>query len=100
MYIPKLAVWPDGYYMISQRDDYDSTTNNLDAWAFDRANMLNGNPATFRPRNSVFQNHHDIIALPSDLTGPPPPEGSPNFDARGGTTCIAAEYLEVVGTRT
>jgi hypothetical protein len=29
---PKLAVWPDGYYMISQRDDYDSTTNNLDAW--------------------------------------------------------------------
>jgi uncharacterized repeat protein (TIGR01451 family) len=79
---PKLAVWPDGYYMISQRDDYDSTTNNLDAWVFDRANMLNGNPATFQQKNSVFQNHHDIIALPSDLTGPPPPAGSPNFYVR------------------
>jgi uncharacterized repeat protein (TIGR01451 family) len=79
---PKLAVWPDGYYGISQRDDYDSTTNNLDAWVFDRANMLNGNPATFQQQNSVFQNHHDIIALPSDLTGPPPPAGSPNFYAR------------------
>ncbi len=79
---PKLAIWPDGYYMISQRDDYDSTTNNLDAWVFDRANMLNGNPATFQQQNSVFQNHHDIIALPSDLTGPPPPAGSPNFYVR------------------
>jgi hypothetical protein len=79
---PKLAVWRDGYYGISQRDDYDSTTNNLDAWVFDRANMLNGNPATFQQQNSVFQNHHDIIALPSDLTGPPPPAGSPNFYAR------------------
>jgi uncharacterized repeat protein (TIGR01451 family) len=79
---PKLAVWPDGYYMISQRDDYDSTTNNLDAWVFDRANMLNGNPATFQQQNSAFQNHHDIIALPSDLTGPPPPAGSPNFYVR------------------
>jgi uncharacterized repeat protein (TIGR01451 family) len=79
---PKLAVWPDGYYLISQRDDYDSTTSNLDAWVFDRANMLNGNPATFQQQNSVFQNHHDIIALPSDLTGPPPPAGSPNFYVR------------------
>jgi uncharacterized repeat protein (TIGR01451 family) len=79
---PKLAVWPDGYYLISQRDDYDSTTNNLDAWVFDRTNMLNGNPATFQQQNSVFQNHHDIIALPSDLTGPPPPAGSPNFYVR------------------
>jgi uncharacterized repeat protein (TIGR01451 family) len=79
---PKLAVWPDGYYGISQRDDYDSTTSNLDAWVFDRANMLNGNPATFQQKSSPFQNHHDIIALPSDLTGPPPPAGSPNFYAR------------------
>jgi uncharacterized repeat protein (TIGR01451 family) len=79
---PKLAVWPDGYYAISQRDDFDSTTNNLDAWVFDRANMLNGNPATFQQQNSVLQNHHDIIALPSDLTGPQPPAGSPNFYVR------------------
>jgi len=76
---PKIAVWPDGYYMISQRG-YDGLTS-LDAWVFDRANMLNGNPATFQ--HPTFPGgHHDVIALPSDLTGPPPPAGSPNFYAR------------------
>ena len=76
---PKLAVWPDGYYMISQ-EGYDGTSS-LDAWVFDRANMLNGNPATFQ-HPSGFPSEHDVIALPSDLTGPPPPDGSPNFYAR------------------
>jgi hypothetical protein len=38
--------------------------------------------STFQQKNSVFQNHHDIIALPSDLTGRPPPAGSPNFYVR------------------
>ena len=76
---PKLAVWPDGYYLISQQG-YDGTSS-LDAWVFDRANMLNGNPATFQ-RPSGFPSEHDVIALPSDLTGPPPPAGSPNFYVR------------------
>jgi uncharacterized repeat protein (TIGR01451 family) len=76
---PKLAVWPDGYYLISQRG-YDSLSS-LDAWVFDRANMLNGNPATFQ-HPSGFPSEHDVIALPSDLTGPPPPAGSPNFYVR------------------
>jgi uncharacterized repeat protein (TIGR01451 family) len=79
---PKLGVWPDGYYMITQRFAYDSTTNNLDAWVFDRTNMLAGNPATFQQQNAAFQGHHDVIALPSDLTGPAPPAGSPNFYVR------------------
>lgn len=76
---PKIAVWPDGYYMISQRG-YDGTSS-LDAWVFDRANMLNGNPATFQ-HPSGFPSEHDVITLPSDLTGPAPPAGSPNFFAR------------------
>jgi len=76
---PKLAVWPDGYYMISQ-EGYDGTSS-LDAWVFDRSNMLNGNPATFQ-HPSGFPGEHDVITLPSDLTGPPPPDGSPNFYAR------------------
>jgi uncharacterized repeat protein (TIGR01451 family) len=76
---PKLAVWPDGYYLISQQG-YDGLSS-LDAWVFDRANMLNGNAATFQ-HPSGFPSEHDVIALPSDLTGPPPPEGSPNFYVR------------------
>lgn len=77
---PKIGVWPDGYYMISQ-EGYDNGAPNLDAWVFDRANMLNGNPATFQ-HSQNFSGEHDVIALPSDLTGPPPPAGSPNFFAR------------------
>jgi uncharacterized repeat protein (TIGR01451 family) len=76
---PKLSVWPDGYYLISQRG-YDGTSS-LDAWVFDRANMLNGNPATFQ-HPSFPVSEHDVIALPSDLTGPAPPTGSPNYFAR------------------
>ncbi len=70
---PKLAVWPDGYYLISQR-------GLVDAFVFDRANMLNGNPATFQHQS--VPNPHGVIALPSDLTGPVPPAGSPNFYVR------------------
>ncbi len=77
---PKIAVWPDGYYSISQRG-YDGTSS-LDAVVFDRANMLNGNPAGFQRPASEFPSEHDVIALPSDLTGPPPPVGSPNYYAR------------------
>jgi hypothetical protein len=76
---PKPVVWPDGYYLISQQG-YDGLSS-LDAWVFDRANMLNGNPATFQ-HPSGFPSEHDVIALPSELTGPPPPAGSPNFYVR------------------
>src|SRR6266702_118944 len=78
---PKLSVWPDGYYMISQRG-YDGGSSALDAYVFDRANMLNGNPATFQRPSTEFTSGHDVIAIPSDLTGPPPPAGSPNFFVR------------------
>ena len=72
---PKLGLWPDGYYLITQ-EGYDCC--NLDATVFDRANMLNGNPATFQ-RKSFKVGGHAIIAPPSELEGPPPPAGSPNF---------------------
>jgi uncharacterized repeat protein (TIGR01451 family) len=79
---PKLGVWPDGYYLITQ-EGYNG--NPLDATVFDRANMLNGNPATFQ-RISFFAftgfSGETVIALPSELTGPLPPTGSPNFYVR------------------
>ena len=74
---PKLAVWPDGYYLITQ-EGYDG--GNLDATVFDRANMLNGNPATFQRKS--FLNGHTIIALPSELSGPSPAPGTPNLYVR------------------
>jgi uncharacterized repeat protein (TIGR01451 family) len=74
---PKIGVWPDGYYMITQ-EGYNG--NPLDATVFDRANMLNGNPATFQRKS--FAGPPTIIMLPSDLTGPPPVPGTPNFYVR------------------
>jgi hypothetical protein len=74
---PKIGIWPDGYYMISQEDNYNTAP--LDATVFDRANMLNGNPATFQRKPFAPPT---IIMLPSDLTGPPPVPGTPNVYVR------------------
>lgn len=71
---PKLGIWPDAYYMSTQRGGF----NNNDVFAFDRAKMLVGAPAqavTFFVSPTVF-------LLPADLEGPtPPPVGTPNFFA-------------------
>jgi uncharacterized repeat protein (TIGR01451 family) len=74
---PKLGVWPDGYYMVTQRG-YNG--NPVDVTVFDRANMLNGNPAGFQ--TASVAGPPTIIMLPSDLTGPAPPAGTPNFFVR------------------
>lgn len=64
----KLAVWPDGYYMSANESSYT-------AYAFNRANMLAGNPATYQ-RFSGGTN----FLMPSDVDGnTPPPAGSPNY---------------------
>jgi hypothetical protein len=63
----KFGVWPDGYYMSANENTYT-------AYAFDRANMLNGAPATF-----VKFTGGENFYLPSDVDGPtPPPVGAPN----------------------
>ncbi|MGI0024058.1 MAG: DUF11 domain-containing protein, partial [Nitrososphaera sp.] len=69
---PKFGVWPDAYYM-GTNAGYPSGHS----WAFDRTNMLNGNPATFI-RFSVL----GAFMLPSDLEGPAPPAGAPNVFMR------------------
>lgn len=73
---PKLSVWPDAYYLSSQRG---YPGGSIDLWAFDRANMLNGNPATFQRFNVGSP---ALTMLPSDLDGPPPPRGTPAIFAR------------------
>ncbi|MPZ49625.1 MAG: DUF11 domain-containing protein [Dehalococcoidia bacterium] len=73
---PKIGLWPDGYYMSSQQG---FSGGSLNAVVFDRANMLNGNPATFQAFTSGSP---ALIWLPSDLDGPAPPPGTPNIFAR------------------
>jgi hypothetical protein len=68
---PKLAVWPDAYYLGSQR-------GSSDAWAVDRVQMLAGAPATMQGFNDP-----GAFMLPADLDGPtPPPAGTPALFAR------------------
>ena len=73
---PKISVWPDAYYMGTQRG---FPSSGLDVWAFERQEMLAGNPARLvqfaLPAPSLF-------LMPSDVDGPPPPPGTPNFFAR------------------
>ena len=73
---PKIGVWPDGYYMSSQRG---FSGGALNAVVFDRAQMLLGNAATFQSFNTPGP---ALILLPSDLDGAAPPAGTPNFYAR------------------
>jgi hypothetical protein len=73
---PKIGVWPDGYYMGTQRG---FPGGGLDVFVFDRVKMLAGLPAgqvQFTvPAPSLF-------LMPSDLDGPAPPTGTPNFFVR------------------
>ncbi|PVE22764.1 hypothetical protein DC522_19140 [Microvirga sp. KLBC 81] len=73
---PKIGVWPDAYYMGTQRG---FPNGGLDVWAFDRQRMLAGQPA------GQIQFHvrpPSLILIPSDLNGPAPPTNTPNTFAR------------------
>jgi PASTA domain len=73
---PKLGLWPDGYYMSTQRG---FPSGGVDVWVFEREKMLAGQPA----RQIQFSVAAPSIVLqPSDLKGPPPPAGTPNFFSR------------------
>lgn len=70
----KLGVWPDGYYVTTN-----GTYQGLHAPAcvWDRAKMLNGQPAT---EQCFATNKQGTMPLPSDLDGTtPPPVGAPNI---------------------
>lgn len=73
---PKIGVWPDGYYMGTQRW---FPNGGLDVWAFEREQMLAGAPAAVV---QFFVNPPSLFLMPSDLDGPPPPVGTPNFFSR------------------
>ncbi|HSP62951.1 MAG TPA: hypothetical protein VLQ90_08225, partial [Pyrinomonadaceae bacterium] len=75
---PHLSVWPDAYYM-SMNVFNSSGTAFLgpQPFAFDRAKMLAGLPATFITTGVTGGSNEDVY-LPSDLDGSiPPPAGAP-----------------------
>jgi uncharacterized repeat protein (TIGR01451 family) len=88
---PKISVWPDAYYMSSQRG---FPGGGLDVYALDRANMLNGNPATFQ---TFAVGSPSLVLLPSDVDGAAPAFGTPNFFVRqvDGDIWGGADRLEV-----
>ena len=76
---PKLAVWPDGYYMSS----YESPS--LGVYAFNRTAMLTGARASFVKTTIPALGApgvRDTRILPSDLDGAAPPVGTPNYFVR------------------
>lgn len=73
---PKIGVWPDAYYMGTQRS---FPSGGLDVWAFEREKMLNGSPARLV---HFAVGPPSLFLLPSDLDGPSPALGTPNFFAR------------------
>jgi hypothetical protein len=75
---PKIGVWPDAYYMSSQRS---FSAGFGDVWAFERGQMLNGDPAALI-QFAVASPTKTIFLMPSDLEGPPPAAGTPNFYLR------------------
>ena len=89
---PKLTVWPDAYYLSSQQG-YNGGA--LNAIALDRASMLQGKAASFQA--FTLAGPPTVILLPSDLTGPAPPAGTPNFFTRpiDGTIFGGSDRVEV-----
>jgi hypothetical protein len=74
---PKFGVWPDGYYM---SDNQFGTFGGAGAFAFDRSKMLVGDPtATYIYFNLATFDASIFSLLPSDVDGPPPPVGTPNY---------------------
>ena len=78
---PKLAVWPDAYYMTVNQFQGGGPFDGAGAYAFDRKKMLAGDPtATFNYFNLDLASHPEGIGglLASDFDGlVPPPAGTP-----------------------
>ncbi len=80
---PKLAVWPDAYYV-----SYNMFTNTFQGstvCAIDRAKMLAGLPAT---QQCIKLASTYGSTLPSDLDGPPPAAGTPNYVVARATNSV------------
>ena len=74
---PKLAVWPDAYYLTFDQG-WNGNFEGQAACALDRNSMLTGSTATMQCFNSISANFGTM--LPADVDGTtPPPSGSPEY---------------------
>jgi len=79
---PKIGVWPDGYYMTANQFASGSGQwRGAGVAAFERDKMLQGQSAQMVYFNLYTVNSNYGGMLPSDLDGPVPPAGSPNYFA-------------------
>ena len=77
---PKFGVWPDGYYMtINQFAGDTFAYGGVAVAVFDRDAMLLGQPARMVYIDVGLVNKTYYSLLPSDLDGPVPPLGAPNY---------------------
>jgi hypothetical protein len=76
---PKFGVWPDGYYMATNRFSASGGYQGTGVTAFDRSAMLSGDPnaqmVTFNPSTG----EGFVTMIPSDCDGTFPPLGTPNY---------------------
>lgn len=89
---PKVAVWPDAYYLTTDSFPGGRSFSGAETCALDRTNMLAGNPAT----EVCFQRTVvDFALLPADLDGStPPPTGTPNYQMDLGATPTTLNFYK------
>ncbi|MCB0254249.1 MAG: carboxypeptidase regulatory-like domain-containing protein [Anaerolineae bacterium] len=75
---PKLGVWPDGYYMSANMFEAVGDGFGVRLWGINKIPLLSGGP--------LEEVHFDLCLdgscgsfLPSNLRGPAPPAGAPNY---------------------
>ncbi|MGD9093705.1 MAG: carboxypeptidase regulatory-like domain-containing protein, partial [Anaerolineales bacterium] len=78
---PHFGVWPDGYYMTINQFTAAASWGGAGVAVYERDKMLLGQSArqVYFDLYSVNSNYGGM--LPSDLDGPPPPTGTPNYFA-------------------
>ena len=80
---PKLAVWPDAYYV--SYNMFTSSFQGSTVCALDRAKMLAGQPAT---QQCITLASTYGSTLPADLDGPAPAAGTPNYVVARATNSV------------
>jgi hypothetical protein len=79
---PKLSVWPDGYYMSTNRFSSGATNYvGTGAVAMDRAKMLAGDPSASMIFFTLPSTNPAYAVLPADCDGTFPPMGTPCYFA-------------------